>query len=450
MRILRAPAAVEDESAGGVAPGATASERPMSGWMNAIGDLDTPLNDTPPPKKEDKTNASPNDTPGRSAVAPPADRLPVGDDSVAKAKAETEAKEKAEAARLEAEKIAADAKGTDKTGDDADEKWPRNSTDWDKFKKKRAERETALRKEIETRDAKLKELEGKTTEYETKLKATPAVDPDLQSKVTRLEARNKELTEKITVLDVTAHPDFISYFEKKTKAAHEDASAILGEEKGKEFVKILGYPEGDWKNIQMEEFYAGLNDVEKSEIGTVRKELRAIERERVDEIKSANEHKTTLLTEGAAKAKADTENRTKVMVETFNSVTKAMQDPKNGNPVFQLRDGDDAWNSEVPKRIEAVKSLLLSSIKPDQVVRAAYQAVALPIVLQHYQADGKAWVEEKTKLEAQVKALSAAQPGGGGTGGNGTEVETKLPADTNPHDRAKAWAAKMAKAAQEM
>lgn len=441
MKILLSPAVAE----GTVAEPSMASAPPISGWMSTVGPLETT---DEPPKREGATDGQ-DDPARRPAANQPLGVLPVADDTVAKAKADQEAaaKSKVEADRIAAEKTAEGAK----TGDDEPEKWPRNSADWDKFKEKRAKREAKLNEEIKTQSARVKELEAKTVEYETKLKATPEVDPEIQTKLQRLEAQNKELTDKIIVLDVTAHPDFVSHYTNRVNEAKDDAKSILGQEKGEAFVKLLDLPEGEWKNLQMEEFYAGLNEVEKSEIGTVRKELRLIERDRKKDIADAESKKAKILTEGATKAKATAEQNKKMMVETFNAVTKAVQNPENGNPMFQTREDDDAWNAEIPKRIETVKNLLLNNIKPEAVVRAAYNAVSLPIVLQHYQADRKAWGEEKAKLEAQVKALSAAQPGAGGAGGpaGGSKVDDSIPDGTDPVKRNKLWAESMQKSMRE-
>lgn len=440
-----APAAVVDEGGGATAP-ATAQERPLSKWMTSIGSLDTP---DAPPNKED-SNASQNDTGGRPDQPAPGTASAVDADAAAKAK-----EEKAKAEAGQAAKTAADAKASEKTdkGTDADEidqeKMPRSTPDWEKYKAKYKGRTADLKAELTANQAKIKEYEAKAAEYETKLKSAPAVDPAIQQEVERLKAENAILNDKITVLDVTQHPKFVAYYEGKSKSSIEKAKRLVGEEKAAQVERILGLPDSDYKTMEIETFVNELSPLQSSRMAVVIDEMENTRLERERDIKDANEHKGKLTTEQEAHARSTATKNKAFMEQAFGQAVKALQDPKEGSPIYQLKEGDDAWNAGVSKRIDTVKTLLMgNSAKPEDIIRGAFQAAAYPDVLRAYQTDKAAWAAEKATLEAQVKELSAAQPGPGGAGGNGAESGDKLPADADPQARSKAFAKSMISAMQ--
>lgn len=183
------------------------------------------------PIKEDKENVSPPAPTGKGSDAPvgkPADSPPA---KAEPAKPEPKAEPKPEPA-------AAAPEAKPKGPEPGEEKWPRTSADWDKFKKVRKEREESLRKEIAIREEKIKELTTKYQEVEAKASKVPSTDPEVE----RLKKINDELTNRIMVLDVTQDPRFQTYFENKTQAQIQLAKNIVGAEKAEAIAKALQLP----------------------------------------------------------------------------------------------------------------------------------------------------------------------------------------------------------------
>jgi hypothetical protein len=79
-------------------------------------------------------------------------------------------------------------------------------------------------------------------------------------------------------------------------------------------------------------------------------------------------------------------------------------------------DGHDQEHRGVDERVAAAKQLLTGQgLKPADIIKAAFHATALPGLLQAYQSDMQAKDGEISKLQKQVEALTAAQPGKGGS-----------------------------------
>lgn len=348
----------------------------------------------PPPKKEEE-EAEPAPEPAAAPKPAP------------EAKAPAKAPEKPAAAPEKAKETT-----------EEEEKWPRSAQDWEKFKRKRAERESALRKEISEREAKIADFQTKLKEAEEAKAAAAAKEPEgpppeLQKEIERLKKENEEYSKVIAVTEVTSHPKFKAYFERKVNEQLDIAKEIVGGEKAEEVAKLLTSPPSEFRTAKIEEIFNDLAPLQQIQFGPVLNALRLIDREREDAIAKAKEDQTKIAGERAEKQKAARTAGQKV----FADVVKTMQDPKEGSPVYQFRktaDGqeDTDWNNGVKERIKLAESLLFGDGKMTQqeLVRHTMNAAAFPTLLKAYQADVAEKDGQIEKLQAQVKALSAAQP----------------------------------------
>jgi hypothetical protein len=432
------------------APGGTAVEPAYAApgsksWISGLPSLTEPVEDAPAKPEPAKAArvAQPGDKPPEKPAAPEPD-------PAAKAEAEKQAATKAAEDKVGADaKAKADAEAAAKGSDEIDqEKMPRSTTDWEKYKGKYKGRTDELKKEIASRDTALKEAQSKLAEVEAKLTEKPAADPDLTDKLDRAVKLNKELSDRIAVLDVTKDPRFETYFNQKTDEVITEAKGIVGADKAEAIEKLLKMPDNEYRKAQIEAFMADLDtdDGTKTDLRVVIRDLRKINLEREGEIKKANEHKDKIIAERTQKGQ-----QAKAQYEAaFDSEFAKAQDPKTGFAVYQKRtgEGSETWNAGVDKRKEGAKALLFSnSIPPSVTAKAALDAMALPVLLAAYQSDITSWKEEKARLETQVKELSAAQPGGGSGGGSpkdGGEKTYKV-GERNPFQMGNDWSEKMSK-----
>lgn len=278
-----------------------------------------------------------------------------------------------------------------------EDKWPRSSEDWKKFKQARKEKETALAAE---RDALKKERD----ELAEKMKTLSSVTDAEEYK--QLKKERDEMDKILKTANIRDNPKFKNYFENKTNAQIELAKRIVGNEKGEQMAKLLQLPDGDWKNQQIRDFMAEFDVLEQSRIGGVLNSLGQIEQEKQTALQAADkDYESMTAAQKLAEQKAQEEQK-KNISNLIDRGIAAITDPSKGHPAFQKKDGDAAWNSGVENRLETVKQLLTGTVPPEKIFETAVNAVAYHQVLESH----KGLMAENSTLKEQIKALTAAQP----------------------------------------
>jgi hypothetical protein len=251
---------------------------------------------------------------------------------------------------------------------------------------------------------------------------------------------------------VTQHPRFKAYYEGGIDKQIGNAKKLVGTDKADAIEKILKLPDSEYKKIQLREFVSEMDDdFDKQKLGLIVNKIDELGEDREAEIAKAGQHRDKLV----AQRQASTANRQKVLQTAFESTWKQLQDPKDGMIIYQKRENDPEWNAEVDKRKEMAARILTSNnLKPETIAKLTFDALALPAILQTFHAKHTEWTAAKAKLEAQVKELSAAQPGGRGNGGSAPATgngarKPVLKDGASPHDAARAWAESMSAAANE-
>jgi len=439
----------------------------MAGWMKGLGSIDQPA---PAPDNKD----------GQNANKPAGDPPPVGDNKAGAGTpdpnasgTDAAAKQAAEAAKAAADKKAADAKAAKEAEDrkqaeaekakatPAEEKWPRTSADWDKFKENRKQEREKLEREIKTRDETITTLQTKVKEVEeaaAKLSSNGDMPDSVKKEIDRLTAQVETYSQRLQELDVTAHPDFQSFFKNKVDEQISIAKEILGDEKGKKFEEIVNIPDHpslkDYKKAAMDDFINELSPYESGAVSYVMPKLKEIERERQAEIGKAKSHSETLKAKAAENQKAKATQTAAEREKMFNEALDALKDDKVGIAAYQKRNGDDVWNKALEQRVANAKRYLFGApdLKKEEIARAALHAAAFPTILEAYKSDMAEKNAEIEKLAGQVKALTASQPGarnGGGGGGGDGEHKSELRSDMNPFEASQAFAKQMMAARNE-
>lgn len=357
----------------------------------------------PQPKKDDGQTA--NGLPGNNATAQPGSTAPKPDAATAQGNqpANKDGKQPDAAKPDDAVKP--------EPGAAEDDKWPRSNKDWEKLKTARKEEREKLQAEVKARAAEVEDLRTKIKEFETKATLTPE-DITKHPEVERLTKLVDEMSNRIRVLDVTQEPRFEAYFKGQIDEQMSVAKEILGEEKAKQFEELSSIPNhpaiAAWKKEQMENFMADLTPMEAATIANVNIDLAKIDRARKSEIAKNQVHVEALKAKQKDQQTASMAAKEKVFTDTVAS----LGDDKVGIAVFQKKSGDDAWNKGVDARVAEAKRILFGGqgVKGQDLAKAALHAAAYPFILESYAADKAEWEGKISKLEAQVKAMTAAQP----------------------------------------
>jgi hypothetical protein len=205
--------------------------------------------------------------------------------------------------------------------------------------------------------------------------------------------------------------------------------------------RLLKLEDSDWKTQQIRDFVMELDVLDQSRIGGVLNSLAQISQERESALAVADkDYESITAAQKQAEEKAQQQRQQQVTTLIENGL-KAITDPTKGNPVFQKRENDVAWNAAVDKRLETVKTLLTGQVSQQQIFDTAVQAVAHHQILN----DFKAVQAENEGLKEQIKKLTAAQPtiegGNRGAGGGNGEQPTNIPikAGSRPMEVTGGW-----------
>lgn len=354
-------------------------------------------------------------------------------------------------ARSGAAKAAADkaAASEPPEKDEDGDPWPRKAQDWKAIKTKHKEQTSELTKKVS-------EYEAKVKDYETKLAAAAGASPEAEKRWTeKLAEKEKELAEyqnRLRQIAVERDPRFEQHFNDLTQQQIAAAVRVVGAQNGEQVKQLLAMPEGAERDAALQDFADTLPMLKQGQLGGVLANLAAIQQERDTQIANARSNYEKIQRDNQETAKAAQTKRQQQVEQMFNDAVKQAQDPANGNPAFQMRQGDDAWNKGVDERVQFARNLLTGQLDPSIVTKAAFYAASTPAILKLYVDAGKASAEKITALEAQIKELTAAQPGMAG-GARTTQpggASKPISSNTSPRDAMKSFTDSIASGMREL
>lgn len=306
-----------------------------------------------------------------------------------------------------------------------DERWPRSAKEWKNFTTLRKAKDTEYEKTIATANAKIKELEAKTS-------AAPTLPPEAQKELETLKKENGEYSKQLRLLAVTNHPKFKQYFEGKVNNTLAQLKHCVGADQLEAVTKLVQAPDSEAKEAGIDKLLEDMSTLQRSRFLGVINGLNSIETERETEINRASQDYDQMV----AHAKVEREQRQAGFTKLLDDTVKGMQDAKAGRPEYQLRDGATEWNESVAKRIEAGRKLITGNLPPEVMFKAAFDAAAYPDVLMGYRAA----LGEVEKLKKQIAEMTARNPrveSPRRTETNGNPPATVLPKNARPMDYTK-------------
>jgi len=228
------------------------------------------------------------------------------------------------------------------------------------------------------------------------LSKQPAAPSDYEA----IKKQAEEYSATIAQISVENHPKFKAYYDGAVNNQLELAKSVVGSDNAAAVTELLSMPESAARNEKIDELFATLTPSQQARLGGIVNQIANINNERSSEIKKSKDTYAALQKQNEVEA----QGKIKVFETMFESETKKLQ---TEHPAFQKRDGDEAWNAEVDQRIATTKQYLFGrDLKPEQIIRAAADAVALPVMLKQ----NLGLLEKVATLEKQVQELSSASP----------------------------------------
>ncbi len=241
---------------------------------------------------------------------------------------------------------------------------PENLANWKTW------REQAKKEINEARNEKAA-LAAKLKTYET---ATPADN----EKTARLEAKAKELEDKLAVFDLKSHPDFRKqYVEPKQNALKEAADIVAynGKE-GVDLNAILELPQKDF-NAKVSELTKDMNGMDATTVQSALRQAHKLTGEEKGALSKAGELRQQLASKAAAEARrAFEETRSE-----FTTKVPEIAVPEGASPekVAEIQ----AYNAARSEAMAEAERYSFNPMSERQVAQVAQQAAAMKVVAHH-------------------------------------------------------------------
>lgn len=244
----------------------------------------------------------------------------------------------------------------------------------------------------------LKSEKEKLAAEVAELKAKLA-SPETQAQLDALQKERDELSTRLEQADIERHPRFQQHYDGNLKRIAETAKQVVPGENGEKIADMLKSGAFRTNDAAFRELISTLDSVEQAQIGALMLQSRTLHIERADELARAGERKKQLQAQEEA-AKASESKRVMAQFEAN------IREIASADPLFSTRDGDDAWNAAVEKRITSARDLMTSDLDAKSVANVAIWATVGP----EYKDMLETQMAINAKMKQQIELLSAASP----------------------------------------
>lgn len=271
-------------------------------------------------------------------------------------------------------------------------------------------------------ESKIAEIEkahaAKLKEFEDKLKVTSKVDPKEIETLKGEVAKYRGIVETVTL---EMDPNFQAKYENRAKTIIDGLRTVITEQKLKQLGELFQMPDGPAKQQQLLALADDLDDLQKVELMQANRDFRTMFHERNAELQKSREKLAELQKGKQAEAEQLKQQRT----QAFDAVAERVKGKEAGMFLFQLKDGDEAWNKGVEERVAMAKHIFEGNFENDsERADAAFWAASAEAILK----DAIAAKAEIAELTARIQKISGASPqikgGGQPKGGEDTKPKT--------------------------
>lgn len=266
---------------------------------------------------------------------------------------------------------------------------------------------------------KIKEEKAQLAKQLEELKAGKATNPDYEAQLKVLQEERDALSERVRLLDVERHPEFIKKYEGKINGVFDSVKSLVGTD-GERLVGLLKSPESDYRNSQIDDIVDGLSPAKKAKLGALIVKYEEINGERAAEISEAKADYDAVI----SRYQQDNETNTKAALEQASKTWQKVSENARALEIFEPRENDEEWNSELNQRLSLAQQIFNGENSEEDLAKAALWAAAAP----KYRELLYAQVEVNKRLQAELAKYRGSEPGvtSKATGGGGAR-----PANTN-------------------
>lgn len=276
---------------------------------------------------------------------------------------------------------------------------------------KRSPKSDDFRRVKEGRDAERKakeELRAKLEPVEkelTELRKAPKHNSEL---IKKLESERDDFKGKYEAFIVQFTPEFTAKFDGQIANVVAGLKTVMPEGDAQKLAELLQIPDSDAKKRAISEITEAMDQFQVAEVVAANREIRRINGDRREAITKANQTLSTIAQERQKQSEESSARMTKLFDEIYASATQG----DKAIPVYQKREGDEAWNKGVEERARVARAVFNGEFdNPEDKAQAALWAAAAPGILADYKAAVTAKDAELAELKDTIAKLQGANPG---------------------------------------
>jgi hypothetical protein len=243
------------------------------------------------------------------------------------------------------------------------------------------------------RDALAKQIED--------LKKSPAAN-DYEAKLKALQEERDQFSEKLKLLDIERHPEFVKKYETKLGQINESIRSVVGTDATK-LDSLLKQPDSDYRNQQIDEIVESLTPAKRAKLGALLVQQEQLQQERGAEIESAKKDYDRTVARYREDATRKDQEAVRRAEATWQSVAKLAPELE----VFQPVEGDPKSTEDINQSLQLAKDIFAGNNSEEDLAKAALWAVAAP----RYRQALYAQIEVNKRLQAELSKFKGAQPG---------------------------------------
>ena len=260
---------------------------------------------------------------------------------------------------------------------------------------------------------KIKEEKAQLAKQLEELKSGKTSNPNFEEQLKTLQQERDTLSERVRILDVERHPEFVKKYEGKINGVFDSVKSLVGSD-GERLVGLLKSPESDYRNSQIDDIVEGLSPSKKAKLGALIVKYDEINGEKASEISEAKADYDAII----SKYQQDNEQGTKAALESATKTWQKVSENARALEIFEPRDGDEEWNGELNERLSLAQQIFNGENSEEDLAKAALWAAAAP----KYRELLYAQVEVNKRLQAELSKFRGSEPGvtSKATGGGGS------------------------------
>jgi hypothetical protein len=237
---------------------------------------------------------------------------------------------------------------------------------------------------------------------------------DVNDALKSVKEERDSLSDQLRLAAIERHPQFQRDYEAKIENAVAQAKKLAPEGAETRLAELVKAEESQHRANGLEEIMVELTTTEQAKLGALLARVDEVRGERESALADADSTYQRLMATETERREAHLSDTNKV----FDTVAKKASDNLE---LYQLRDGDEAWNSEVQQRVETARNIFGGDNDAGSLAEASLWAATGP---KYRELLGEV-MEVNRRLREQLKEQSGASPAVASGGGGSESKEQK-------------------------